>query len=132
MLAAMIAGVGFILGFISLRVKSFVHLCISVVFFSPFGIADYVRFAAADFCAPQNVESAVANVMLYGAIISSLGPLFAALLSYLIPDDQLGAYSFYLLFCGVLAVVNFTAASFIRPPPELESPKGMNKIAKIG
>eukprot|EP00929_Paragymnodinium_shiwhaense_P014631 TRINITY_DN12255_c1_g1_i1.p1 TRINITY_DN12255_c1_g1~~TRINITY_DN12255_c1_g1_i1.p1 ORF type:complete len:451 (+),score=60.43 TRINITY_DN12255_c1_g1_i1:87-1439(+) len=115
---------GSILAFAVLRfqgdkVVAFVLLNVAVCVMSVLGMAEFVRFAAAEACsdaARRPVQ--VGRVITSGAIMSMCGPMFSSLAQSMAePTHPIQGYSDFFLFMAAFGLIGVGAASGIRLPP---------------
>lgn len=100
---------------------AFALLNVIVMFMSVIGMAEFVRFAAAECCKDRtHSPAAVSQVLTGGALFSMVGPLSATLGEFLSPGhtprDHLEGYAYFFLFMSVIACVGFISAYMLRLP----------------
>eukprot|EP00929_Paragymnodinium_shiwhaense_P014632 TRINITY_DN12255_c1_g2_i1.p1 TRINITY_DN12255_c1_g2~~TRINITY_DN12255_c1_g2_i1.p1 ORF type:complete len:539 (+),score=63.32 TRINITY_DN12255_c1_g2_i1:74-1618(+) len=124
-LAGAVASViGSILAFAALRfhgdkVVAFILLNVAVCVMSVLGMAEFVRFAAAEACSdPARRAVQVGRVITSGAVMSMFGPFSSSLAQSMTqPNHPIHGYSYFFLFMAALGLVGVGAARGIRLPP---------------
>jgi len=92
-------------------------LNVAVVLMSVVGMAEFVRFAAAEACVDSSRSNvAVSRVLTGGAVFSLVGPTSASTGQWLSPTNHVHGYAYFFLFMTVLAFFGVVAAMFLRLP----------------
>jgi len=112
-------GAFFVLRFLGHRVwLAFVLLNVVVVLMSVIGMAEFVRFAAAEACADDGRRSkVVSRVISGGAILSMVGPFSASAGELFDDGHELSGFANFFLFTAGFGMIALIAASALRLPP---------------
>jgi len=100
---------------------AFALLNLAVMIMSVIGMAEFVRFAAAECCVdPAHSSAAVSQVLTGGAMFSMVGPFSASFGQVLAPGDDpldhVQGFAYFFLLMGVFACVGFMSAYMLRLP----------------
>mmetsp|Transcript_20210 Transcript_20210/g.50838 ORF Transcript_20210/g.50838 Transcript_20210/m.50838 type:complete len:456 (-) Transcript_20210:323-1690(-) len=109
-----------VLRFCGRSLTAFVLLNVCTVVMAQVGMAEFVRFAAAEACADETKRSrSVAKVTAFGACMSAVAPLSASLcetISRESQEDDLFGFAYFFLFLAGFSLIYILAASMLRLP----------------
>lgn len=106
------------LRFVQHKLVAFVLLNLSIALMSVIGMAEYVKYAAAEACADDARRGkAVSRVITGGAILSIASPFTSSFAAQINSSDELRGYAYYFLIMSGLAFVAICASWSLRLPP---------------
>jgi len=120
--AGLVASLGAfcVLKFCSRSLQTFILLNVCVGIMSEVGMAEFVRFAAAESCTNEaRRPQMVSRVMGFAACASIIGPISASLAEALVPKSGrvLDGFAYFFLCTMVLSLVMIISALLLRLPP---------------
>lgn len=96
-------------------------LNLSIAMIAPIGVGDFVRYAAAEVAPKEKRSMAVSLVIMFGGVMSAVGPVSASLASMLDAgeeEEQLHGYANFFLFTAGFCVIAAIAARCLKMPSQ--------------
>merc|ERR1712232_1496281 len=106
-----------VLRFVSDPIVAFILLVLCTGGLAPIGMAEFVKYAAAEACFDDERRSLqVSRVITGGAVIAMIGPFSATTAASLDPGNEIHGYAYFFLIMSVLAFLAIIVASAMKLP----------------